>query len=139
MKHIGSILEFTDLRNAELMRAYRSSIAGKTFIDISQVAEEVANSPTSRFWVSEERAAVVISAIERGVPILDTMRPLKREMFEEIYRRAMAVKRKHPDYTMNELAFLAVNSPAPKFYLCPRCAMDIIYKIRNGYYDHRKQ
>lgn len=135
MKYHGCILEFTDKRNKELMRAFRVALAKKDFIDITEISEEIVNSPCSQFWVSEERAVVVVASIAKGKPILETMRSTKREMFQEIYSRVKALRSKNPKATLSELVIKVVNSPAPKFYMRPRCAMEIIYKIKNGFYD----
>lgn len=140
MKYHGCILEFTDERNDELMRAFREAINKRTFIDITEISEEVVNMPCSRFWVSEERAMVVVTALIKGKPVLDAMRPTKREMFQEIYNRVLDYQKHFPDASLFELVLKAVNSPAPKFYMTPRSAMEIIYKIKNGFYEkqHRR-
>ena len=138
MKHHGCILEFTDERNDELMRAFRESINKRTYINITEISEEVVNMPCSRFWVSEERAMVVVAALISGKPVLDAMRPTKREMFQEIYHRVLNLKKQSPKASMFELVIKAVNSPAPKFYMTPRSAMETIYKIKKGFYKKRK-
>lgn len=131
MKYNGCILEFTHRRNAELMKAFRNALARQRFIDINQVSEEVVNTPCSRFWVSEERAFAVISALLKGKKhILNDMRPTKREMFQEICRRVETMQMQQTKATLFELVTKAVNSKAPKFYMKPRCAMEIIYKIK---------
>jgi len=135
MKHFGCILEFTDQRNKELMSAFRQALAEQDFIDIATVSEIVVNRPCSRFWVSEERALVVISALLKGKPVLDTMRETKREMFTEIFNRFLVLRASEPDTPTFDLVMRVVNSPAPKFYMRPRCAMEIIYKIKSGFYD----
>lgn len=135
MKYYGCILDFTDQRNAELIKAYRAAITDCDQICITEVAEKVVNTPCSRFWVSEERATKVCAALMQGKPVLLPMRPTKREMFQEIYDRVMALKKKRPDETLFNLVLHVVNEPAPKFYMHPRCAMDIIYKIKNGFYE----
>lgn len=137
MKYYGCILEFTDQRNAELMRAFSQTIAQCDFIDITKVSEEMVNLPCSRFWVSEERAFAVCAALIKGKPILRSMRATKREMFQEIYNRVMALKNEHPSKTLFEIVIKVVNSPAPKFYMRPRCAMAIIYKIKKGFYERQ--
>lgn len=139
MKYHGCILEFTDERNGELMRAFREAIGRRSFIDVTEVSEEIVNMPCSRFWVSEERATVVVTAIAKGKPILNAMRPTKREMFKEIYRRVLALRKDQPEASLFDLVLKAVNSPAPKFYMTPRSAMETIYKIKNGFYEHRQQ
>lgn len=138
MKHSGCVLAFTTQRNKELMNAYRNAIINADHIDLSRVAYIIANTPSSRFWVSEERALIVVQAIMNGSPILETMRPLKREMFLEIYHRVCKRMKEKPNTPLPDIVMEVVNSPAPKFYLQDRCAMDIIYKIKSGFYDTRK-
>lgn len=134
MKHFGSILEFTHERNKDLLRAYHEKLASATFIVMPAIFELVAQSPASRFWVSEERAAIVISAMEAGKPLL-RMRNNKREMFEEIYRRYTVMREQYPEKSTYELATKIVNQPAPKFYLTARTVGEFIYRIKNGWYD----
>lgn len=121
------------------MRAFRYVVSNSSFIDISEVSNRIVNMPCSRFWVSEERAMVVISAMLKGKPVLDTMRPTKRELFQEIYNRVIALRDQQPNTPLFDLVMQVVNSPAPKFYMRPRCAMEIIYKIKKGYYEKNKQ
>ena len=69
MKYFGSILEFTRERNEDLMRVYREKLSEASIIVMPVIFELVAQSPSSRFWVSEERAAIVISAMAAGRPM----------------------------------------------------------------------
>lgn len=121
------------------MKVFRAKTANSQHIDIDKISEEVANSPCSRFWVSEERAVIVIHDIIRGRPVLDTMRQYKREMFAEIHRRVMELQKKHPKLSLMQLVIKVVNSPAPKFYMKPRSVMQTIYKIRSGFYKRQKR
>lgn len=138
MKSFGSVLAFTRERNAALLKAYREQINAAGFIRLNEIGEKIVNSPSPRFWVSEERAAAVVSAIMRGKPVLETMRPTKREMFTEIHRRVVALKKEHPDWRLCQLVFKVVNSPAPKFYMEASSALERLFKIRNGWYDNGK-
>lgn len=138
MKSFGSILTFTRERNAALLKAYREQVNAAGFVRLNEIGEKIVNSPSPRFWVSEERAAAVVSAIMRGKPVLETMRPTKREMFEEIHRRVVALKKLHPDWYLCELVQEVVNSPAPKFYMEVSSALERLFKIRNGWYDKGK-
>lgn len=134
MRHIGSILDFTHQRNDDIMRAFRNQLAQSKFIVMSDIFELVAESPASRFWVSEERAAIVISAMLAGKP-LPPMRRNKREMFNEIYRRFLIERKANPEKSIYELVAIIVNQPAPKFYLTPRTVGEFICRIKNGWYD----
>ena len=136
MKYFGSILDFTKQRNADLMRVYRDRLAEASIIIMPVIFQLVADSPASRFWVSEERAAIVISAMAAGKP-MPRMRSNKREMFEEIYRRYLLMRKDYPDKSVYELVTKIVNQPAPKFYLTPRTVGEFIYRIKNGWYDNQ--
>lgn len=138
MKPFGSILAFTRERNAALLKAYREQIEAARVIRLNEIAKKIVNSPAPRFWVSEERAAAVISDIMRGKPVLHHMRPSKREMFEEIYHRVIALKQQRPDWALCRIVFVVVNSPAPKFYMEPSSALERLFKIRNGWYRNGK-
>ena len=134
MKYFGCILEFTKERNEDLKAAFLKHLdPTKT---MPQIFELVANSPASRFWVSEERAAVVIAAMYSGKR-LPRMRSNKREMFEEIYRRFLIERHKSPGASIYELVSRVVIQPAPKFYLTPRTVGEFIYRINNGWYDNQ--
>lgn len=138
MKSFGSVLSFTRERNAALLKAYREQIDAVGYVRLNEIVEKIVNSPSPRFWVSEERAAAVVSAIMRGKPVLETMRRSKREMFEEIHRRVVALKEVHPDWHLCRLVFEVVNSPAPKFYMEASSAQERLFKIRNGWYERGK-
>lgn len=134
MKYFGCILDFTRQRNADLLRAFRQQLALSKFIVMPNIFELVAESPASRFWVSEERATIVISAMIAGKQ-LPRMRHNKREMFDEIYRRFLIERKDYPQKSVYELVSKIVNQPAPKFYLTPRTVGEFIYRIKNGWYD----
>lgn len=134
MKYYGSILDFTQERNQELMRVYQEELSKAGYIVMPKIFEQVANSPCSRFWVSEERAAIVISTLLAG-KVIPNMRKNKREMFEEIFRRFLIVREQYPEKSIYALAIMVVNQPAPKFYMTPRTVGELIYRIKNGWYD----
>ena len=131
-------MDFTRQRNDDIMRVYRKQLALARFIIMPEIFELVAESPASRFWVSEERATIVISAILAGKP-LPRMRANKREMFEEIYRRFLMERKKFPGKSVYELVSTIVIQPAPKFYLTPRTVGELIYRIKNGWYDRYRE
>ncbi|MGM9862718.1 MAG: hypothetical protein ACI305_00440 [Lepagella sp.] len=134
MKSFGAILAFTRERNLALLHAYRREVAAASYITLDEIGRKIVNSPAPRFWVSEERAAAVVSALMRGKPILDTMRPTKREMFSEIYSRVLALRKARPCWDLPRIIHKVVNSPAPKFYMKPSTAIERLFKIRNGKY-----
>jgi len=137
MKHHGCLCDFTPQRNRELHQAYRRAAAASAYINLREVCTIASNSPCSRFWVSEERATVVVSALLKGQYVLDSMSPQKREMFLEIFKRVQEQRKETPSMSVYDAVFLAVNSPAPKFYMTPNTVVEIISRIRRGYYKKR--
>lgn len=136
MKYFGSISTFTKQRNDDLMRAYREKLAEVRHISIHDIFRRVSETPSARFWVSEERAANVINTLYAGKP-LPIMGRKKREMFQEIYRRFLILKNEFPKKSVYELVSRIVVQPAPSFYLTPRTVGVLIYRIKNGWYEKR--
>lgn len=137
MKYVGTTFEYETERNRDLMRAFRETL-GDRDRPLRSIYELVVDKPSCRFWVSEERAAVVISGMHRGDSI-ECMRPLKREMYTEIYSRVTELLSRRPDLSLYEAVFEVVGSPAPKFYLSPGSAKVIICKIKRQWYTRRKR
>ncbi len=129
MKPPGAFFEYTRQRDEDLMRAYRKAMQEATHISMPEIFRKTVMMPSQRFWVSEERAAIVISALLRGktFPKMNTM---KRMMYREIHDRVQQLRKLHPDMCISELTFHVVRQQAPQFYITPGSAKVIISKIR---------
>ncbi|MCL1606690.1 hypothetical protein QUW11_01325 [Mediterranea massiliensis] len=136
MKHHGAMMEYTEERMQDLMRAYDEYISSCAYIRMPDVYAAIINMESMRFWVSEIRATKVIYAMLRGVP-LKGMRPLKREMFEEILKRVLDLKKRRPELTVKECCCIVVAQPAPKFYLAPGSAKIMICKARKKWVQEK--
>ncbi len=123
-------MDFSQERSDDLMRAYDEYIQSCDYIRLPELFRTIVNMPSVRFWVSEIRAAAVVSAIRRGTADLDSMLPLKKEMYLEIYHRVMQLRREHPEKTLYELCAIVVLQPAPKFYLTPGSARMMVWKAK---------
>ncbi len=142
MKPHGSKFEYEQERNHDLMRAYHQLINQYDHICLPLVYQEVVNLPSARFWVSEERAAIVIASMmhcDKEEDVLADMRPNKKEMFREIYSRAKKLREEFPSMSVFDIAFKVVRQPAPKFYLTPGSARVIIYKAKKAWFEERKR
>ena len=138
MKNKGSIFEYEDARNKDLIRVYKQLVCESRQIYLPEICRKLVNMPSERFWVSEERASIVISDMLKGRSI-EKMTPNKREMYEEIYRRVQELRKDNPGATVYELVSQVVEGPAPKFYLTPKSAKVIISKIKSEWYERRKR
>lgn len=136
MKHHGAMMEYAEERMQDLMRAYDEYISSCAYIRMPDVYSAIVNMQSQRFWVSDIRATKVIYAMLRGVPLKD-MRPLKREMFEEILRRVLALRKKRPELTIRTCCSIVVAQPAPKFYLTPGSAKIMVCKARKKWVQEK--
>lgn len=130
MKKKGAIVEFKEQRNQELLKAFRQQLTLLGEFPLNELFTRASKSPASRFWVSERRAMIVVSKMLRGDD-LKSMNCKRREMFFEIFRRVRRIMDKEPGITLTEASFRAVNSPAPEFYLTPKSARAMIYRLRS--------
>lgn len=123
--------EFGPQRDMELLRAFNHQLKHKTYRSLAEYFFHAAKMPASRFWVSERRAYEVMCRMKRG-DHLENMFRQKRRMFSEIYRRATEAMRADPSLSFYSATFEAVNSPAPEFYMSPKSARVLIYKLRRA-------
>lgn len=141
-KTSGSIFPYERERNIDLMKVYkelmRQEYYGEDDIRLVRIFSKIAEHPSKRFWVSEERAAIIMAEIDKGNK-LERMRETKREMFFEIHRRVSTLRKQHPNMPMIQLTTIVCNQPAPKFYLTPKSVKVIIYKIKRQWYEERKK
>lgn len=134
MKHKGNGFEYAAERDADLQRAWREQISSREKIIIDDVFSSLVDMPSKRFWVSSERAGIVISKMirmgeENWDSFLSGMRGEKKEMYREL---ALRVKQKmlNEKIPFTVAVSNTVNEPAPRFYLTPKSAKIIFYKMR---------
>lgn len=129
MKKKGTISLLKHERDEDLMRAYARELSGRPHILLPDVLKAVVSNQSKRFWVTSERASIVIYNMMKGDK-LENMRPLKRKMFREIYRRVMKLKKNYPQLSISILTEQVVAEPAPEFYITWQSAKTILSRIR---------
>lgn len=122
-----SSFEYRRKRDRELLEMFNRELGSSPGETVDAVLRRVVDSPSCRFWVSEERALRVVSSMQRH-----PLPPggLRREMFEEIRRRCEQLALEHPDWSLSERVYHVVGNEAPRFYLSPDRAHVIICKER---------
>lgn len=129
MKKKGNTSDFTEDRDNELHRSFMEVLRTGGDMPLRDMFGAAAARPSSRFWVSETRAAIVIGAMMRGREP-ERMYSKRREMFAEIYRRVCEKMAADPTLCMTHAVNRTVNEPAPEFYLTAESARSIIYRRR---------
>lgn len=136
MKKKGSISDFTGNRNSELYRSFSEQLRNPLVSGNVDLYANTVRSPCSRFWVSERRAAEVVSALRKGGN-LPAMLEEKRRMYVEIRKRAEEILAKNPGLSLSRAVEQAVWSPAPEFYLSPETARKTIRRILRDIKERR--
>lgn len=129
MKHTGSSFPYKMQRERELVKAFKQELAQCKHISMNKVFERVVKHPCSRFWVSEERAAIAVSAMLRGCDVVFA-NGMKRQMYRELFRRYNEMRAQNKGLPLSRIIFRIVNSPAPHFYLSASQAKIIINAAR---------
>lgn len=134
MRKKGNIFILSDKRDRDLLRAYNEQIQKhlNLYGRVIQTGlmEQVINSPASRYWVSSERACVVISKLEHGESI-SYMNPVKQRFYNSLYNEFIKYRQLHPEIqTRKHIIEIVVMLPAPCFAITPRVARNIIQRIR---------
>ncbi len=135
MKSAGCTAEYDRERADDLLRAYHSYIRGCRRVS-TKAFYAVVEMPASRFWVSEERAAIVVGRMLQG-DRLAGMLEMKREMFKEIFRRYKIMKEYYPDESVLRLTGRVVRQRAPRFYITAGRARAIILKHKARWHAER--
>lgn len=86
--------------------------------------------PASRFFISEEEANKVINKL-LSVGRIDR-KGNKARLIKDLFNTIIAITESNKSISKADAIRMAVNSPAPEFYLSPRSAMRIIKNSRKG-------
>jgi len=127
MRKKGNTLEFAKERREELFAAIRAEGDCTDKFDLFLACRKAVARPASRFWVSEERAARVLSALAKGKPFGAGVELSKRRMYEEIRRRVDTLRRGREGEPLVHLVREVVYEPAPEHYISAVSAMNMYY------------
>lgn len=133
MRKAGDVFAFTEQRDMDLLSAYQRQISRQLQlygrINATGLIQKVINSTASRYWVSSERASVVINKLEKGESI-SYMKPNKIRFYSELYKEFCSYREKHPGMPKKHIVEIVVTYPAPCFGMTQRVASNIIRKMR---------
>ena len=130
MRKKNAVSEFTDQRSRLLLKNFRESLARQSKISARKAFQDAVESPAPRFWVSEARAARVISMMMAGDDPTPSMSQEKARMYREIFRRVSILRERWPEASVGDLVFRVVNQCAPSSYISVVRARQIIRSLR---------
>ena len=126
MKKAGNTSDFIEERNRELHRNFMEVLRTSRDVPLRDMFKIAASRRSSRFWVSEGRAAIVIGSLMRTGRLPAQMIETRRRMFEEIFRRVQAKMAADPALCMTHAVNAVIYEEAPEFYLTEEGAKSII-------------
>ncbi len=138
MKPKGCKFEYERERDADLLRAYRQLLGQVQRISSDDIYEKLVNMPSKRFWVSEERASIVISLMLKGKDT-NIKTPDRKEMFDEIFRRYIKMKKERPELSHNDIIFDVLRQQAPKFYTTPKTAKFLLVYAKKRLLENKQK
>ena len=119
--------DYTQQRNRDLRNRFIEQL-GKSGRTIKEVFATLTTAPAERFYISEERAYIlVLEKRRKGDGWGEGMLPTRKRMIEEIDRRVRLLMEREPGMTFKDAIFEVVNSPAPCFYLTRRSIRTLLY------------
>ncbi len=129
MKKNGSISLYTEERDLALLAAFKSEIASRPILDLDDIFAHIASRvPAPRFYVSEERALLTVKHHLKTGRWLPSSK-IRQALFAEIERQALLYIENKEAENLTDAIYLAVNDPAPQFYLTPRTVRTYIYRL----------
>ena len=137
MKKKFSTIEYEGERAREVIHACRETMKKVKHINVLDIFAEAVKQPSSRYWVSEDRAIYVMRRMLRGDD-LSYMRQTKRKMFYELFWRFIECKRKHEDAGVCNIVRKIIYTPASSFFLTSASAKAIYYKHKDEKYIHNE-
>lgn len=164
MKRKGATSDFATTRNEELYQTFIKVVSETTgILNLNDLCAKTAEKPSSRFWVSENRASDVIRKIDGinakrrkiGLPPFDisnskrramlinialgkSVLPQRSRMYLEIYDRYLRLREEFPNMPTNRLVGMVIEQPAPSFFLTASGTKRIVTAIRNSRRFNRK-
>lgn len=128
MKQKGALMEHSEERVRDLMRAHDSYIDQCRVIRMPEVYKAIAEHKARRFYVSDTRANVVVTHLLKWGKAPGRMLPLKRMMYEEITRRVKQRMKEMPMQPVRAIVAQVVREPAPQFYITAGTAKVMVCK-----------
>lgn len=143
-KKKGSICDYKEERDAFLFKTYKRLIREVDSIHMfcrtrngnhstlipTRLPEEIAKTPAPRYWISENRASFVVSAMEKGIEMPNII-PCRKRLYEHLYKLYKEEKNKHPQRSTYSIMSEIVYSPAPESFVSPASVATFISRILN--------
>lgn len=104
----------------DLMKVFREVCSSYECKNNREAWRQVVTHEAPRFYIDSRRAHLYISPMLRGdTSKIDKLSPLKREMYQELFKTVMRIWQEDKYYgkSLNYVLQFAILEPAPRFYI----------------------
>lgn len=130
MRKIGATFELKERKEKELLATFRENLYNMLGRPFREIMQATITSPSSCFWVSEERATDVIEDLLKGKHVV-FKRDTSRRMYEEILARVVRMQKHNPEMPLRTIIRKVIEQPAPEFYITPESAHILLHYLRH--------
>lgn len=136
-RHEGNYNTYLEQRDREFIKAYRKAteklLKEKGSFTLIEALNMARNSPTTRYFVTEQRAEEVIRSLDKyydetrkqkkakelsvHVNPLQTFNYEKQRMYSHLYIEYTRIRQLNPYVPFNEAVLMACSTPANEFYI----------------------
>lgn len=118
--------DYVESRNQNLRREFIARL-GRGDRRVVDLFREVAMAPADRFYISEDRAYGLLKRKLETGEYPPRMLKSKREMMEAIEEIVFHLMETDTSLSLKDAVYMAVNSPAPRFFLTPLSVKTLLY------------
>lgn len=134
MKHKGTGNVYITQRNKDLYEKYKDVIKFSEIITSKEIFRRLVSMPAKRFYVSEDRASVIIRKMMKGEEV-GNMKKETKKMYHDMFNLVTKILNSDKTSTMSKAISKVLNGDAPYFYLTENSARVIISRIKNKKYQ----
>jgi len=98
------------------------------YVSVENIASGAVLKEAQSFYLNTEIYARIINKVRCGY-LSGVKNSLKRQMYVEIHKRYIRIKRENPTFNAMDCARIIAEQKAPRFYISPRHAVNLYYRL----------
>lgn len=130
--------EYIAERNLALVNLFRDLVKANPLFDIDAICGEITRAPAPRFFISEDRALLVIS-LYMQCGVWPGKSRLRHRLYADLLERVRSLLAAGDADDLEDAVYMAVQQPAPSFYLTQQTIRTNIFRTLRKNRDRLQQ
>ena len=127
MKKKGNKSLYIEERDLALVSNFHRLLREYRVLDLDEIFAEIAlDTPAPRYYISEDRAYAAL-LYKRRTGHFDVRDGRRRALLEDLEADVLEILKRGDADRLLDAVYIAVNNPAPSFYLTPGSVRTLIY------------